>query len=70
MGLLALPCRLAGLNDATYLHTPNPNGSSFPIQPEGLDWDDDRLPPVFKDLISEHSLRIGHLRQFDVVAVQ
>ncbi len=51
--------------DATFLHTPNANGTIFPFIPEMVDWHDDRLLPVFKDLLPDYTLRIGHVRSLD-----
>jgi hypothetical protein len=56
--------RSAG-EDSVFLHTPNANGTSFPFQPKGVYWNDDRLLPVFTALLPEYDLRIGHVRRFD-----
>jgi hypothetical protein len=54
--------------DATYLHTPNGNGTEFPVRLNEVDWSDERLLPVFEDLIPEYTLRVGRSSLFDEYA--
>lgn len=54
--------------DNICIHSPNANGTKFPYMPEGVDWDDDRLMPLFRALLPEYTLRIGHSRRFDEYA--
>lgn len=53
--------------DGTFLHTPNPNpkGVKFPYQPDGVDWEDNRLLPIFQDLLPEYNLRLGLISWID-----
>jgi hypothetical protein len=55
--------------DATYLHTPNRNKSSFPMNPLGIvTWEHQPLLPLFTRLLPNLPLRIGESRVFDEFA--
>jgi hypothetical protein len=45
--------------DATYLHTPNPNGDSFPLQPADVNIGDTAFSPLLRSLLPEMQLHIG-----------
>jgi hypothetical protein len=52
--------------DATYVHTPNENRTPFPMHPVGIvDWEHDKLLPIFNELLPDLPLRIGESRVFD-----
>jgi hypothetical protein len=48
--------------DATYLHTPNPNGTAFPIQPVGVVWGASALQPMMESLLPDYELEVGWTR--------
>ena len=50
--------------DATYLHTPNPNQSPFPVQLFGVEWGNRNLLPLFAELLPNFPVRIGEARLF------
>jgi len=45
--------------DATYLHTPNANGTPFPMKPTNIDWKGSSLGAVFAELLPEYALHVG-----------
>ncbi len=45
--------------DATYLHTPNPNGTPFPMVPTSVEADATALGPFFSSRLPELRLRFG-----------
>lgn len=56
------------VEDAVYLHTPNPH-TEFPLQ-LGVesDWNDSRLLPIFQEMLPDYRLRIGRTQGFDLWA--
>lgn len=45
--------------DATYLHTPNPNGTEFPIVLAGVEWGTSALQPMMESLLPGFELEVG-----------
>src|SRR5689334_7583427 len=48
--------------DATYLHTPNANGTAFPIMLADAEWGTSALQPVMESLLPGFELEIGWTR--------
>jgi hypothetical protein len=51
--------------DATYLHTPNANGTPFPVVLREVRWGSSPLLRVFSELLPEYTLHVGESRVFD-----
>ena len=45
--------------DATYLHTPNPNNDNFPMKLDPVEWGQPRIENVFAELMPEYKMRVG-----------
>ena len=45
-------------HDAVYLHTPNPNGDSFPVAFEGTEWDAE-VPERLREFVTDPSWQFG-----------
>ena len=45
--------------DATFLHTPNPNGTTFPVVLGTVDWGRTLPEASFERLLPEYPIRIG-----------
>ena len=59
---------LSGRNageDATYLHTPNPYATEFPLPLDNVEWGHSALLQTFTQLLPGLSLRIGKSRHYD-----
>jgi hypothetical protein len=61
---ILLHARDAG-EDATYLHSKNPHGSPFPLQPEGVMWGVPELEEVFRKLLPARQMRVGRVQSLD-----
>ncbi len=52
-------------NDALYVHSPNPNLSTFPYFPKPTKWGDTKLELALSRLVPELEIRVGHMRWDD-----
>ncbi len=55
--------------DATYLHTPNRNGTAFPVELRNVTWGPSPLTPLFQEWLPGFSVRVGKSHVFDRYAV-
>ena len=53
------------LDDATYLHTPNPNRTEFPIVLVGVEWGTSALQPMLGSFLPGYKLEVGWGRGAD-----
>lgn len=51
--------------DAVFTHSPNPNGTPFPMPLEQVDWSDDRIRGLFEPMLPGLDLQFGHQRARD-----
>jgi hypothetical protein len=45
--------------DATYLHTPNPNGSAFPLLLTDIEWGTSAVAPLIRSLLPKLDIEVG-----------